>query len=220
MPTRLLGRVRQEGKWSIGGGYPTATLLCLVITYIPKTAPARGHMNYPQIPSTPVTGDWLWGPPSRRDTSYLALALLHGPLCPVCVYSYRQVTACVIWVSVAPRLRDGRSRHVRARSTRAAASCESQLGASWLAFGFAAADERGGPQAKAWKVAGTDAEVSRRARVETEAAEAVWWTLPTRQVSRGDSLGYSMVVLSRVDIPVAGSGDILHVVKTVIPCGT
>ena len=125
------------------------------------------------------------------------------------------VTACVIWVSVAPRLRDGRSRHVRARSTRAAASCGSQLGASWLAFGFAAADERGGPQAKAWKVAGTDAEVSRRARVETEAAEAVWWTLPTRQVSRGDSLGYSMVVLSRVDIPVAGSGDILHVVKTV-----
>ena len=65
---------------SIGGGYPIATLLCLVISYIPKTAPARGHMNYLKIPSTPVTGDWLWGPPSRRDTSYLALALLHGPL--------------------------------------------------------------------------------------------------------------------------------------------
>ena len=50
------------------------------LRYILKTAPARGHMNYLQIPSTPVTGDWLWGPPSRRDTSYLALALLHGPL--------------------------------------------------------------------------------------------------------------------------------------------
>ncbi len=37
-------------------------------------------MNYLQIPSTPVMGAWLWGPPSRRDTSSPALGLLHGPL--------------------------------------------------------------------------------------------------------------------------------------------
>ena len=69
---------RANGPSAVGTLLPL--LLCLVISYIPKTAPARGHMNYLQIPSTPVTGDWLWGPPSRRDTSYLALALLHGPL--------------------------------------------------------------------------------------------------------------------------------------------
>ena len=29
----------------------------------PTRAPIRGHMNYLQIPPTPVTGAWLWGPP-------------------------------------------------------------------------------------------------------------------------------------------------------------